>query len=891
MRFNFKKISALATSTLLVGMTMGVAAAATYPAPFIQGSNADVAIVYGTGTGVSIIDGVQAGSIQADLQSRFIGDGGGDGDVVTGESYPLFTDTSKVYMNDTLSVRSILTDQELKTVLADSKFEGNVNADVTQTIYLGSNPRVVYGKHPSSGDSDPTVALTLGNSAANYIYNATVGFNKAVNLADSESIGSKITIFGQEFTVGAGTTNTTLYLFKSSQKVDLSIGGSNPAEQQITVEGKTYTVTLTGATDTSATIKVTDSTGASETEKVNLDDSETIQGLEVAVTLSASSQATSSESATIIVGSNKLKLTDASNVEVGTDEDNIENTNFVIAGAGFNATTGFTVQVFEEDSEKDAVVAGGSFVDPVFGTFKIDFPALNIPDTSTARENIAVKAVGNDKASVAFTDHQGMEKTIDWYYNVSTTPILADSDGKTMKVIEMAAVNKSGYVVVGNEEEGYLLKLTEVTNQTGTADDKVVFTDVFSDDKYEATISSTEGSGTLTVGGKSYGVTYAKVSGQDSYAATVRLNYPDSTDDAIIYPTIETDKGAKLFFYEPQTITLTSWDGTNSITGNEIRFPDGDGYTDVTFTWTGNCTVVNGSSCAGTGGTQQIWNVTAGGTTDFIWGAVGSNANVTIGQLTYAFYGSATQNTTTVYLRDPTSGAIITTPVIGFFEEQDDSSSKLYNGGVVVMSGAGSSTSPVSVSDVELTWGSDGYWDEIQTETDEDLYKSMDYYGTIVTTDRSDSDSYAATISYPDSQIYPKLYVGEVASQITTGTPSSGGGSLGNVLVRDSEVSSVNTKNLIVVGGSCINTAAATLVGGSYCGEQWTTATGIGMGQYMIKGFTGTSLTSKIALLVAGYNVEDTVNAATFLKTQVVDTSKNYKGTTATSAEEVVTSA
>src|SRR3989344_530183 len=174
MKINFKKISALATSTLLVGMTMGVAAAANYPAPFIQGSTADVAIVYGTGTGVSIIDGVQAGSIQADLQSRFIGDGGNDDDTITGETYPLFTETSKVYMNDTLSIRAILTDQELENVLADSKFEGNVNADVTNTIYLGSNPRVVYGKHPSSGDDDPTVAVTLGNSASNYVYNATV---------------------------------------------------------------------------------------------------------------------------------------------------------------------------------------------------------------------------------------------------------------------------------------------------------------------------------------------------------------------------------------------------------------------------------------------------------------------------------------------------------------------------------------------------------------------------------------------------------------------------------------------------------------------------------------------------------------------------------------------
>ena len=48
---NFKKISAITGSALMLGMTMGVAAAANYPAPFVSGGAANVAIVYGTGTG------------------------------------------------------------------------------------------------------------------------------------------------------------------------------------------------------------------------------------------------------------------------------------------------------------------------------------------------------------------------------------------------------------------------------------------------------------------------------------------------------------------------------------------------------------------------------------------------------------------------------------------------------------------------------------------------------------------------------------------------------------------------------------------------------------------------------------------------------------------------
>jgi hypothetical protein len=40
---NFKKISAIGASILLTGMTMGVAAAANYPNPFVVGGAADVA--------------------------------------------------------------------------------------------------------------------------------------------------------------------------------------------------------------------------------------------------------------------------------------------------------------------------------------------------------------------------------------------------------------------------------------------------------------------------------------------------------------------------------------------------------------------------------------------------------------------------------------------------------------------------------------------------------------------------------------------------------------------------------------------------------------------------------------------------------------------------------
>jgi hypothetical protein len=78
------------------------------------------------------------------------------------------------------------------------------------------------------------------------------------------------------------------------------------------------------------------------------------------------------------------------------------------------------------------------------------------------------------------------------------------------------------------------------------------------------------------------------------------------------------------------------------------------------------------------------------------------------------------------------------------------------------------------------------------------------------------------------------------------------------------------------------------LVGGAKCGAAWTTATGIGTGQFLIKGYATSTLTSGVALLVAGYDAEDTVKATTYLTNKVVDTSKTYQGTTTTETAVVI---
>jgi hypothetical protein len=423
------------------------------------------------------------------------------------------------------------------------------------------------------------------------------------------------------------------------------------------------------------------------------------------------------------------------------------------------------------------------------------------------------------------------------------------------------------------------LILSSVKNQTtGYSNDYAKFTDVFSGDVLETTWTD-EGVGTLTVGGKSYGVNLSGVSSGASETFGVTLNYPDSspaTDDMVIYPTIQTSKGAKVFFYKPMNISLNAWDGTNDLV--DLKFPDGDGYTDVTFAALDDALGSTNYTLSGDALTSATLET-----------SVTEGLVATIGQLKYNITGAGA-NYTMVYLMGADDTTELDAPALVVFEEKDDNAA--YEALIVTFEYGASSDDGLGVGDVERTWGNDASAWEATMPEDSKITKEADLYGTVITTDGSDSDQKSAVISYPEEQVYAQLYMGEEDSSVVAGTSGTTSSTpLGEVLVMDSEVSSVSSKNLIIVGGSCINSAAATVLGGAYCGAAFTDATGVGSGQFLIQGFDGAYTAGKLALVVAGYEAADTVNAATYLKTKTVDTMKKYIGTSATSAEMVVETA
>ena len=611
MKFNFKKIASVLAGTVLMSSTLAFAAAANYPAPFVKTGNADVYVVYGSAPGAEF-DLVAVADITTNLQAGLAkqtatSGTSGASTSATGENYPLFTSSSELFLNSTLdSVVKTLTPTELPTILADDTFDGDTTATYEQRITLGSNPILSFAKQPTD-DDDPQYGLTLGTTVGTqYVYNATVVFDTAVNFTHADSKGQELSIFGQKFTIGSATTNTKLILFKSSEKIYLD-SESNPS-QTVTVAGMEYTVSLVAATDTSATVKVTDASGKSEQKEVNEAASKKVNGVEVGVNSADESTALNKLTAEVVVGADRVTLQDGNAVKIGSDEDTVDGTNVEFRDSSNSRTTymgNVTRMLFQAtavDSSHDAMVPGDSFTDPVFGSFKVDFSGISIAADSTSREDIVVKNSGNDKMSVKFKDYSGAEKTVTYVYNKTDSDgsgmQLADSDGDNIIVEENALVNKSYYVVLANKDRGGLYEITGLTNSSSTtaSDDELTVRNVFTDASTTAKATS-EGSGTITVEGLSFSYTYTGAQTLSDVARQVKFNYPESTgNDKIYFPTIKTSKGALLAFYQPTNINLTS----QSFDAANIQLP--------------NC---NGSTSVAVSSAGGLHNYTFGGTTAF----------------------------------------------------------------------------------------------------------------------------------------------------------------------------------------------------------------------------------------------------------------------------------
>jgi hypothetical protein len=116
-----------------------------------------------------------------------------------------------------------------------------------------------------------------------------------------------------------------------------------------------------------------------------------------------------------------------------------------------------------------------------------------------------------------------------------------------------------------------------------------------------------------------------------------------------------------------------------------------------------------------------------------------------------------------------------------------------------------------------------------------------------------------ARIIYHGSEVFAQIYLvsGERFMDGVTEIP----------IIEANEIQDYTDRNMIVVGGACVNNVTATLLNVSFplCGQNWTDETGVGEGEFMVRTFTSPFNNQRVATIVAGYEREDTLNASEYL--------------------------
>jgi len=758
MRFNFKKISAIASSVLLTGMTIGVAAAANYPSPFVSGSSSDVAIVYGTGTGVSSLDQVEATNIQSDLGLT------GMTVVSGGESFTLEKSSDNFNFNDNLaSVYDDLGDDEMDALADGTYDDGDIDEDYSQTINLNTAGVLTLFADNDYEDKEPTLGIHYdeGDEILSYV----VEYDSTISMEDMED--TEVPLFGTTYyvlDVENGTTGSKLTLLDSAQKAIITQG------ETVTYGGKQVSIDYIDSDEVKFSVDGESTDKLSEHEYEELSDGSYIVVNENLYDVKESGVSKVEFS----IGAGKMVLEDTEEIEVNDEKVDELYADFEVTDDDLSSIT------ITWKAEDDLFLTeDNSLTMPLFETISLVFNGFDFPsdpeEISFANGDTLVLEMGN--------------------FNI---------DLLTSETADAVYMGDDGYPLVTKTE-------TLAANFTGTGMDNVT---------------------TLT-GGLSL-----------------------MEDDRFIVTILDTDLGdIEQAYYEVSKIDYTSdsdidLDLTDLIGNDDMSISDIDG---------------DGEDIPGQDNLNL--NITAMNDTNVY-------LNFTGGTVTFNKVVSEKGLLITLPAADRDDAVTLTSTLLTVEEQDEDGD--VGSGSVDVSVGVSNSSNDklyATCSDSEVT---------LEEESDDNYIGYFEStLATKVVTDES-GDEYDLDLEYYGEEVTADVQVA-VGGELSTS-------SVGGIVVKDSEVSSVSSKNLIVVGGSCINSVAANLLDGALCGPAFTSATGVGSGQFVIESMESPYDSSKVALLVAGYEAADTQAASAYLRTQDVDTSagKKYVGTSSTSAELVV---
>jgi len=810
MKFNFRKITSVLASVIMLGSTIGIAAAANYPAPFVSGANSDVSIVVGSTSpanvdyvaAVDLVTNLQAELAKTPVVSGVVGaiTSCGAGDI--GKCKKLEKATNLFNLGDAMNAfYPTLDNEELSTVLALGVYSNDANDEFEyeQSINLGGSTLTHFQDSDFNGDK-PVIGFDLADGT--FIFNYTLEFTPDAAEAGGQWVAgndletTEMTMLGRKYYVlsarNTTATDHTITLLDTANSATITEGEPST----VTVGDKSYAVSIDTIADDHVYLVIdgvqTDELIAGGVKKIATDTYLAVK------TIRYNEKETGISKVDISIGSGKIVLENLEEVELNGEP--ISDIEYPITGSDEKVTgvvtsyigvTGNNLDTITLEWRLDSVdwlTSGGELTLPGFETVKISYEGFNFPKA----EKTKIEA-DSDKAVKLSTEITEGDVSLDFLaLNASETGFNALSNGRT-SVYRLITNSSSGtsIILTLNETEGSIFPVTWVS---GADFESYLFQlDKIDDEsgKNKTTLKNLAADGSNII--------LSEV-GDDKDKGNVNIKLTAASD---------TLKSA--------TITLTSAatlyaDRLVSKEGLTMKLPV------LTNTSTGD-------------GLINISGTNNPATWDMNFTEEDKDGNIGVGK----------------------SFTVTLTP------NADD----------------GGEPSGTSVATLE-------------TEPDSDKWIGylVSALATEVLHDNPSSGLDSMEITYHGESSYADAFIAE------TGVTFAGGAgiTLGDVTYYDVGTNALTeaakAKNLIVVGGSCINTVAAKLLGSEtpVCGTDWTAKTNVGANQLLVKVYPNPYASTKIAMLVAGWGAADTKNAVTYVTKEKPDTTlaKEYRKVTST---------
>ncbi|MBI5332617.1 MAG: S-layer protein [Candidatus Aenigmarchaeota archaeon] len=878
-----KALVAGALGVLMAGSTVAFATTSLsdYPKPFVDGTSVNTLMVVGASALPSDVVGA------VDVAARLGGvpvsketvkcPGSTAVGTVDGEGKAVATTNTKLYLKDHLGksgVRSTMTADDLATLLKKGTFQdsnGN-QANYKQYIYLtpgdgtSGNYNISFDRPGSSSTADPAYNVgrfTTSPSNTEYLYRTYVTFEKVIN--STLAIGEKLNIFGKEYTVQSGTTfvaggtSNKLVLAGGAETKVLTAGETFT----LTLGGETYEVTMVGASSsTQAIVKVKSST-TEDQRTITRSTSNKIAGLDVYVSdvYYLSSTDPTANSAKLLLGAEKLTLQHGSKAKKGDTEDPIDGT-YVELTVSSNQLSGFTVYHGATSSTKDYLSAGESYQDGLWKSFFLRFNSPTTADlTASSKDLFEIKNSGVNLLQASITPEAGSAQSITWAYKATSGGTifgLNDSSGDAIHVVENETITRDQYIILDSGDFTHMFEVTGISLD-GSSSASVDMRDVFSGATTKI-VAGTDNVETAYIDGQPY---YLQNVSSTSFKLTwgAGSNYNSTGTRTTVFPVIKGKNGEKYAFF-------TSYNNaTVAVANNSIlQLPTGS----VVFTlgtvnatggaWTVNATTNEDgtSSYVDSAITNFYVNETGVLYTKAI--RVGKSASSGVYYNLSVVSGIGNSSSVLYVNVGGSSVASESQPGVILVEEKDADSN--YN--AVIFTATTETSGSNNVAIVAAPEFTDANMASDTLGSDSNKYQYVDRYGAFVERNTKDQDT--VKVYYPDEQVTMDFYVLAEGASVSTGS-STGATTVEKQTVfpiktalakLDSEITSADkaTKNLILVGGPCVNTLVKDLnTAGKfpYSCEAWP-GRNFGLLQVVDDAFAS----GKTALVVAGTRAEDT---------------------------------